>query len=201
MGSKISSIISRFVDYPIKRRPVCFYRQEDFSSTGEPIEKDEQEGTSPPTEYDKLVNIFYTRLLNRRRHTKMMQEKNRRWSVQKVMRSYPGWNDMTISNLHSLFLLFDNNQNGMLSLDDFCAVLESLGDNSSPELRKLRYEAADTDMDGWISYDEFLSLVYYFNPPEEDNLVGLAKLCYDVAENIRFVSNLSVGEQLEYGLF
>ena len=43
--------------------------------------------------------------------------------------------------------------------------------------------------------------MYYFNPSEDGNLTGLAKLCYDVAENIRFVSNLSVGEQLEYGLF
>lgn len=40
------------------------------------------------------------------------------------------------------------------------------------------------------------------NPPDADkSLRGLGKLCYDVAENIRFVSNLSVGEQLEYGLF
>lgn len=36
---------------------------------------------------------------------------------------------------------------------------------------------------------------------EEGKITGLAKLCYDVAENIRFVSSLSVGEQLEYGLF
>lgn len=34
MGNKISRILKRLFDYPIKRKPICFYRQEDFSSTG-----------------------------------------------------------------------------------------------------------------------------------------------------------------------
>lgn len=101
-------------------------------------------------------------------------------------------------------------------------MLESLGDDNSGELRKKQFDKVDADSDGWISYDEFLSvsnklfsalfilhlilsylkLVYNMNPPDEEgNLKGLAKLCYDVAENIKFVSSLSVGEQLEYGLF
>lgn len=202
MGNRISSILKRLFDYPIKRKPICFYRQEDFASTGEPLPKDEQEQTGPPTEYDKLVQAFYAKLLAQRRHNKQMQEKNRRWSVQKVIERFPGWNEMTVENLHSLFLLFDNNKNGMLSYDDFSAVLESLGDENPAELRKQKFDEADGDMDGWISYDEFLSVVYGINPPDEaGNLRGLAKLCLDVAENIRFVSSLSVGEQLEYGLF
>lgn len=136
MGQRISSILKRLFDYPIKRKPICFYRQEDFASTGcgfhffgwffafmvlfvgEPLPKDEQEQTGPPTEYDKLVQSFYTRLLAQRRHNKQMQEKNRRWSVQRVMERFEGWNEMTIGNLHSLFLLFDNNRNGMLNYED-----------------------------------------------------------------------------------
>nr|CAD7198548.1 unnamed protein product [Timema douglasi] len=82
-----------------------------------------------------------------------------------------------------------------------CAVLESLGDESTMEERKSRYEDTDKDNDGWISYDEFLSLVYNFNPPVDGEMEGLARTCFEVAENIRFVSGLSVGEQLEYGLF
>lgn len=127
MGNRLSSLLKRLFDYPIKRKPICFYRQEDFSSTGEPFPKDDTEQKGPPTEYDKLVAAFYDRLLSQRKHSKQMQEKNRRWSVQKVIRRFPGWNDMTIANLHSLFLLFDNSLNGMLSFEDFSAVLESLG--------------------------------------------------------------------------
>ncbi|KAH9633200.1 hypothetical protein HF086_017755 [Spodoptera exigua] len=113
-----------------------------------------------------------------------MKEKDRRWSMQKVVERFPGWNEVTIANLHS-----------------FGAVLESLGDESGMDVRKDKFNAADTDNDGWITYDEFLSLVYNFNPSEEGRVTGLAAMCNDVAENIQFVSNLTVGEQLEYGLF
>lgn len=86
--------------------------------SGEPLPKDEQDQKAPPTEYDKLVQAFYSKLLSQRRQSRQMQEKNRKWSVQKIMKRFPGWNEMTIANLHSLFLLFDNNLNGMLSFED-----------------------------------------------------------------------------------
>lgn len=44
-------------------------------------------------------------------------------------------------------------------------------------------------------------MVYNFNKQDGTTLTGLAKLCFEIAENIKFVSSLSVGEQLEYGLF
>lgn len=177
--------------------------------------------------YDKLVETFYSRLLSQRRHAKQMQEKNKQWGVQKMLKKYPGWNEMTVSNLHSLFLLFDNQKTGMLSYPDlwghiinvWClnlnilanrfemfwlissAVLESIGDSTNADFRKQKFDNADVDTDGWISYDEFLALLYNFTPPIDGELTGVAKLCYDIAENVRFVSSLSVGEQLEYGLF
>lgn len=39
MGNQISAVINglaRFVEYPVKRKPICFYRQEDFTATGRP---------------------------------------------------------------------------------------------------------------------------------------------------------------------
>ncbi|XP_046745092.1 uncharacterized protein LOC124410629 [Diprion similis] len=201
MGSKLSAIINRLFDYPIKRKPICFHRQEDFTSTGERIPGSENLPKEPPSEYDKLVATFYERLLSQRKHAKQMHEKNSRWSVQKVLKKFPGWNEMTISNLHSLFLLFDAQKTGMLSHPDFCAVLESLGDSTAANVRKQKFEHADADGDGWITYDEFLALLYNFTPSIDGELTGVAKLCYDIAENVRFVSSLSVGEQLEYGLF
>jgi hypothetical protein len=44
-------------------------------------------------------------------------------------------------------------------------------------------------------------LVYNYNPSEDGQLSGLALVCNEVADNIQFVSSLTVGEQLEYGLF
>lgn len=41
------------------------------------------------------------------------------------------------------------------------AVLESLGDDSPMEERKENFHKADTDNDGWITYDEFLSVLKY----------------------------------------
>ena len=37
-----------------------------------------------------------------------------------------------------------------------CALLESLGDTSPYEMRVSKFEQADTDGDGWITYEEFL---------------------------------------------
>ncbi|XP_072942763.1 uncharacterized protein [Epargyreus clarus] len=204
MGHHVSSLYSslgRFFEYPVKRKPICFYRQEDFTATGEPMKQVSEKQKAPMTDYDKLVELFYKRLAEQRQYNQEMKEQDRRWSMQKVVEKFPGWNEVTIANLHSLFLLFDNQSNGMLGFDDFCAVLESLGDETSMELRKEKFNEADTDTDGWVTYDEFLSLVYTFSPQENEQLTGLAQLCNDVADNIQFVSNLSVGEQLEYGLF
>ncbi|XP_075981553.1 uncharacterized protein LOC142980129 [Anticarsia gemmatalis] len=209
MGSHLSTFFSgigRFFEYPVKRKPICFYRQEDFTATGEPNKKLPEIQKMSMTEYDKLVDLFYTRLAEQRQYNQEMKEKDRRWSMQKMVKRFPGWNEVAIANLHSLFLLFDNQSNGMLSFDDFGAVLESLGDETSMDVRKEKFNAADTDNDGWITYDEFLSLVYNFHPQEatDDGSIevsGLAAMVNEVAENIQFVSNLTVGEQLEYGLF
>ena len=42
---------------------------------------------------------------------------------------------------------------------------------------------------------------FHSEDTENETLVGVAKLCYEVGENINFVSALSIGEQLEFGLF
>lgn len=37
MGNNFSTFFSglgRFFEYPVKRKPICFYRQEDFTATG-----------------------------------------------------------------------------------------------------------------------------------------------------------------------
>lgn len=201
MGNRINAILNRIFDYPIKRKPICFYRQQDFASTGEPLPVVDHDRRGPQTEYDKLVDSFYTKLLDHRSESREFHEKNRRWSMQNIVSKYPGWDDMTISNLHNLFLLFDNNLNGMLNFEDLSALLESLGDENTTDIRREKFDEADSDSNGWINYDEFLSLVYNFDSPQANKLNGLGKLCYDVAENIKFVSSLSVGEQLEYGLF
>ncbi|CAH0401191.1 unnamed protein product [Chilo suppressalis] len=204
MGHQLSTVftgLGRFFEYPVKRKPICFYRQEDFTATGEPVKRATELPQAAMTDYDNLVDLFYKRLSEQRQYNQEMKEQDRRWSMQKVVQRFPGWNEVTIANLHSLFLLFDNQTNGMLGFEDFCAVLESLGDESSMEYRKEKFTASDIDNDGWITYDEFLSLVYNFSPMENGQLSGLAHLCNEVADNIQFVSNLTVGEQLEYGLF
>ncbi|CAG9795858.1 unnamed protein product [Diatraea saccharalis] len=149
MGHQLSTVftgLGRFFEYPVKRKPICFYRQEDFTATGEPQKRATDVPQAAMTDYDNLVDLFYKRLAEQRQYN------------QKVVQRFPGWNEITIANLHSLFLLFDNQTNGMLGFEDFCAVLESLGDESSMEFRKEKFTATDSDNDGWITYDEFLSV-------------------------------------------
>lgn len=40
------------------------------------------------------------------------------------------------------------------------AVLESLGDETSNDYRKQMFDDIDRDMDGWITYDEFLEVKF-----------------------------------------
>lgn len=88
-----------------------------YISSGEPIKAQASEKIQT-TEYEELLNSFYENLKAKRKMTKLMQEQNRRLSMKKVLKKYPGWDEMTISNLHNLFLLFDDNKNAMLALDD-----------------------------------------------------------------------------------
>lgn len=136
MGNLLKAVAKRLFEYPIKRKPICFFRQEDFTSTGRsawPISKLVLEsGTSfagepiktqaaeKPivTEYEELVRSFYENLKAKRKMTKLMQEQNRRHSMQKILKKFPGWDEMTVSNLQNLFLLFDDNKSAMLTLDD-----------------------------------------------------------------------------------
>lgn len=147
-----------------------------------------------PTEYEKLNQILNNRLLAQRH-----QGRENKQTLEDMQR-YPGWNMLTISNLHNLFSLFAENRNGMLDFDGFSAVLNSLGDESSCEYRKQKFDETDMDLDGLVSYEEYLDIVYNFNKQNGNTLTGLAKLVYDATENTKFVSSLSVGEQLEYNL-
>lgn len=42
-----------------------------------------------------------------------------------MVKRFPGWNEVAIANLHSLFLLFDNQSNGMLGFDDLLVSSKS----------------------------------------------------------------------------
>ncbi|XP_046989227.1 uncharacterized protein LOC124594823 [Schistocerca americana] len=201
MGNKITAFFQRVCDYPIKRKPICFLRQEDYSSTGQRLRHDEAPLRGPPTEYDKLVEDFYAKLQAHRKEAKHKLDERQQSGAKRLVSRFPGWNEMTITNLHNMFLLFDSSNLGMLNFDDFCAILGCLGDESPYDVRKLHHDTADKDMDGCISYEEFLSLVYNFDPPEDNEIRGLAKLCLKMADDIKFVGGLSLGEQLEYGLF
>ena len=70
-----------------------------------------------------MVNSFYESLQAKRKVTKLMQEQNRRHSLKKLLKKFPGWDEMTLSNLHNLFLLFDDNKNAMLTLEDLYVFL------------------------------------------------------------------------------
>lgn len=55
---------------------------------------------------------------------------------------------------------------------------------------------------GLVDFDQCLDLLYNYNPPKkETGLDGIGKLCYDIANQIKYIDSLNLAEQLEYGLF
>lgn len=69
------------------------------------------------TQYDNLCNSFFTRLLAERRQSKLLREHNYQFAVQKQLETFPGWNEMTMTNLQGIFHLFDVNQNGLINFE------------------------------------------------------------------------------------
>ncbi|XP_045477330.1 uncharacterized protein LOC123682634 [Harmonia axyridis] len=203
MGSYITTIFKRLFHFPIQRKPICYYRQEDFSSTGVPLlrSKLKKKASMKRTDLDDFQMKFYSNLLRERRLNR--EQKGRSSSMKQSVRDYPGWDETTLSNIHSLFLLFNNRENGMLNFINFSAILESLGDTNTYEEKRKHFDLADSDKDGWLSYDDFVKLMFYMNPidPDTQEITGVARLCRETADNIKFVTSLRVGEQLEYGLF
>ncbi|KAK9883559.1 hypothetical protein WA026_001736 [Henosepilachna vigintioctopunctata] len=202
MGSFFSAILKRLFQFPIQRKPICYHRQGDFSSCGEPLRSLPRESKAVrKLDIDDFQKKFTENLLRERRTQMKARESTSRKS--KTIDYFPGWDETAISNIHSLFLLFNNMENGMINFINFSAILESLGDSNTYEEKRKHFDIADEDFDGWLSYDEFLRLMYFMNPinPETGELQGVAKLCKETAENIKYVTALRVGEQLEYGLF
>ncbi|KAL3276425.1 hypothetical protein HHI36_011810 [Cryptolaemus montrouzieri] len=203
MGSFITRMFSRMFHFPIQRKPICYFRQEDFSSTGVPLDRPPKKKGSAHEGKDMIDDfqkLFHANLLRERRKYRQMKATS---SFEQSVRDYPGWDETTLSNIHSLFLLFNNRANGMLNFINFSAILESLGDTNTYEEKRMHFNLADDDKDGWLTYDDFVKLMYNMNTPdpETEELTGVAKLCKETADNIRFVTGLRVGEQLEYGLF
>lgn len=141
------------------------------------------------TDLDDFQMKFYSNLLRERRLNR--EQKGRSSSMKQSVRDYPGWDETTLSNIHSLFLLFNNRENGMLNFINFSAILESLGDTNTYEEKRKHFDLADSDKDGWLSYDDFVKLMFYMNPidPDTQEITGVARLCRETADNIKFVTS------------
>ncbi|XP_015834220.1 uncharacterized protein LOC103312511 [Tribolium castaneum] len=189
MGAVLGGFWARLAEFPIKRKPICFHLQKNFTSTGEEI-IDESEAQTDA--YDELQNAFIKKLEETRR-------KNENW----LRETFPYWDQLVVDNLNNTFiLLVSDSRNGMMDFQHFCWFLDSLGDATSSDLREQKFAKYDSNEDGFVNFDEFLLLVYNYNPADEmDGLRGIAKICYEMSEQISHVNHLTVGEQLQYGLF
>jgi Ca2+-binding EF-hand superfamily protein len=59
------------------------------------------------------------------------------------------------SSLRDAFKRYDENGDGEISLDEFVALLEDLGDGLSDAERRLAFDATDQDENGSIGFHEF----------------------------------------------
>ncbi|XP_044255291.1 uncharacterized protein LOC123005556 [Tribolium madens] len=188
MGVVLGRFWARLIEFPIKRKPICFYLQKNFTSTGE--EKIDENETQTDA-YDELQSAFVKKLAETRK-------KNENW----LKENFRYWDQLVVDNLNNIFILLASESNGMMDFQHFCWFLDSIGDSTSADLRELKFTKSDTNDDGFINVDEFLLLVYLYHPADEmEGLRGVAKICYQMAQKIALVGDLTVGEQLQYGLF
>ncbi|RZC40792.1 uncharacterized protein BDFB_004391, partial [Asbolus verrucosus] len=189
MGAFLGKIWNRFWEFPIKRKPICFYMQKNFTTTGEEKFEDEEEVEDDP--FKELQDKIVEKLTQASKEDENWHEN-----------LFPHWDKLTIDNLNNIFILFASSTNGMMDFHNFCKCLDSFGDSTPRTIRLEKFKKQDTDEDRFINYDEFLSLVYNFDSVDEiERLRGVAKTCYDLAQQIRSVNSLSIGEQLQQGLF
>lgn len=65
-----------------------------------------------------------------------------------------------------------------------------------------KFKSFCVDDSGLIDFDQCLELLYNYNPPnKKTGLNGIGKICYDIANQIKYIDSLNLAEQLESGLF
>lgn len=62
---------------------------------------------------------------------------------------------LTEEELRKLFARYDKNDNGTLSWDEFCPMLDELLGTKTLEEKCLAFNLVDTDHSGMISFEEF----------------------------------------------
>ncbi|XP_076935132.1 calcium-dependent protein kinase 2-like [Bidens hawaiensis] len=75
-----------------------------------------------------------------------------------------------IEGLRAMFRNFDTNEEQVISRESLEESLVRIGSNLGPEDAKLIVEAADTDGNGYIDYNEFVTAMRNFNQYKDDHL-------------------------------
>ncbi|XP_056644751.1 uncharacterized protein LOC130450400 [Diorhabda sublineata] len=182
MGDYLSRITTSLFDYPLKTTHPCVYSSE--------VPQEDNTDTPIESNYDKLVNKFTKKLQKNRMENRTGDYKS--WEEKYLLINFPEWNESTISYLHSLFLTFSN-ENKMIDFKAFLCILSCLWCEIDNEEKRNQFKTTDVNQDGFIEYLEFLNLIY-----SDENLTTVTK---SIAEQTQFVNALSIGEQLECGLF
>ncbi|KAG5883564.1 hypothetical protein JTB14_022431 [Gonioctena quinquepunctata] len=199
MGNCLNALYMRLFDYPLKKsRPSAYHPP--FPAQEEAINKEQDDVNKVKTQYDKIMEEF-NRLLIDKRMENNSKINGESWDERNLLKLYPEWNDSTLSYLHSLFVCFCDEEIKQINFKSFLCILESLGDESEIEWRRKRFEGIDADSDGYIEYKDFLYLVYNFNVNKDSRNKSLRQLCSNMTEKVKHVESLSLGQQLEYGLF
>ena len=58
--------------------------------------------------------------------------------------------------LNRVFARFDADGDGSIDLEEFRAIIESLGESPSDEVLSLEFAAIDTNADGKVEFQEFM---------------------------------------------
>ncbi|VEN58784.1 unnamed protein product [Callosobruchus maculatus] len=106
MGIRLSRLLSRIFDYPLKsnRPDIITCHQSGIDNT-----------TRGKSDYDLVVEEFTKRLLEKRQQNRSSIN-GKSWEEREFLLKFPGWNESTVGYLHSLFLSCYNQKDKMLDL-------------------------------------------------------------------------------------
>jgi len=154
----------------------------------------------PNNPFERAVENIFQEVLDERRATINAKAKYREMKVESIKARYPQWSYEQIMDLKAQFQTFDLNQDGLIDFQELCAVLDELGDRSNSESRRQYFEELDEDGSGAVDFDEYLTLVHsVLSGNSSLNTIG--QLCKNGTENAQRLRQLSIIQQIDYGLF
>lgn len=187
MGSHMS--------YPLAATAFCY--QLPGKLTGS---RDGDEQASGSDHYYLAHKPFWDKILQQRTNSNVAKRKFDEQSVAEYIRQYPEWNETDLITLRDQFLVFDQNEDGIIDYSELDQVLDKWGDTTDQSERVAYFAQIDNDDSDGVDFEEFLELAHNILTGSTDTASGFAKLYKERMAQKSACNRLSIAQQVAAGL-